>query len=77
MVTGRSTTNICSFITMTCILPLNQRTIKNILGAKMKNITKALMTGMVMVTVLVGCQSLSSMTAPATNEPEITGTDVI
>jgi|TARA_R110002020_G_scaffold158820_6_gene342220 hypothetical protein len=62
---------------MTCILPLNQRTIKNILGAKMKNITKALMTGMVMVTVLVGCQSLSSMTAPATNEPEITGTDVI
>ncbi|MGE6479890.1 MULTISPECIES: hypothetical protein [Psychrobacter] len=43
----------------------------------MKNITKALMTGMVMVTVLVGCQSLSSMTAPATNEPEITGTDVI
>jgi hypothetical protein len=62
---------------MICILPLNQRTIKNILGAKMKNITKALMTGMVMVTVLVGCQSLSSMTAPATNEPEITGTDVI
>ncbi|WP_286739864.1 hypothetical protein [Psychrobacter sp. UBA3068] len=43
----------------------------------MKNITKALMTGMVVVTVLVGCQSLSSMTAPATNEPEITGTDVI
>ncbi|MFK4001660.1 MULTISPECIES: hypothetical protein [Psychrobacter] len=43
----------------------------------MKNITKALMTGIVMVTVLVGCQSLSSMTAPATNEPEITGTDVI
>ena len=28
-------------------LIMNQRTIKNILGAKMKNITKALMTGLV------------------------------
>ncbi|MEO1850479.1 MULTISPECIES: hypothetical protein [unclassified Psychrobacter] len=43
----------------------------------MKNLTKALMTGIVMVTVLVGCQSMSSMTVPATEEPNITGTDVI
>jgi len=43
----------------------------------MKNMTKALMTGIVMVTVLVGCQSMSSMTAPATDQPDITGTDVI
>ena len=43
----------------------------------MKNLTKALMTGIVMVTVLVGCQSMSRMTAPATEEPNITGTDVI
>lgn len=43
----------------------------------MKNLTKVLMTGIVMVTVLVGCQSMSSMTAPATDQPNITGTDVI
>lgn len=43
----------------------------------MKNLTKALMTGIVMVTVLVGCQSTPSMTAPATDQPNITGTDVI
>lgn len=43
----------------------------------MKNITKALMTGVVMVTMLVGCQSMSSMTKPATDQPDITGTDVI
>jgi len=43
----------------------------------MKNLTKALMTGIVMVTVLVGCQSMSSMTASANEEPNSTGTYVI
>lgn len=43
----------------------------------MKNMTKALMTGIVMVTMLVGCQSMKSMTAPPTDQPDITGTDAI
>jgi len=43
----------------------------------MKNMTKALMTGIVMVTVLVGCQSTPSLTSPPTDQPDITGTDVI
>ncbi|WP_435979969.1 hypothetical protein [Psychrobacter sp. DM4] len=40
----------------------------------MKNMTKALMTGIVMMTMLVGCQS---MMAQPTSQPDITGTDVI
>ncbi|MEK6200693.1 MULTISPECIES: hypothetical protein [unclassified Psychrobacter] len=40
----------------------------------MKNLTKAVMTGIVMLSVLVGCQSL---TAEPTSQPDITGTDVI
>jgi len=43
----------------------------------MKNITKALMTGIVMVSVLVGCQSTPSLTAPPSDQPDITGVDVI
>ena len=74
---GEVRPDICSFSTMVVIFQLNQQSIKTILGANMKNLTKALMTGTVMVTVLVGCQSMSSMTAPATEEPNITGTDVI
>jgi hypothetical protein len=62
---------------MIFVLHLNQKCFKTILGAYMKNMTKALMTGILMVTVLVGCQSMSSMTAPATDQPNITGTDVI
>lgn len=43
----------------------------------MKSMTKILMTGLVVVSVLAGCQSTPSMTAPATSQPDITGTDVI
>ena len=74
---GEVRPDIYSLSKMTVIFQLNQQSIKTILGANMKNLTKALMTGTVMVTVLVGCQSMSSMTAPATEEPNITGTDVI
>lgn len=42
----------------------------------MKNIIKVLATSVVL-TVLVGCQTMPSMTAPATDQPDITGTDVI
>ncbi|WP_367104707.1 hypothetical protein [uncultured Psychrobacter sp.] len=43
----------------------------------MKSISKILMTGLVVMSVLAGCQSTPSMTAPPTSEPNITGTDVI
>ncbi|WP_256713909.1 MULTISPECIES: hypothetical protein [unclassified Psychrobacter] len=40
----------------------------------MKNMTKAVVTSLVMLSVLVGCQSLNSQ---PTSQPDITGTDVI
>ncbi len=40
----------------------------------MKSLTKVLMTGMVMISVLAGCQTLENKPL---NEPDITGTDVI
>lgn len=40
----------------------------------MKNVTKVLMTGIVMASLLVGCQSL---TKQPTQQPDITGTDVV
>lgn len=42
----------------------------------MKNMSKILMTAVV-VSVLAGCQSTPSLTAPPTSQPDITGTDVI
>lgn len=44
------------------------------LGVPMKNMTKAVVTSLVMLSVLVGCQSLNSQ---PTSQPDITGTDVI
>ena len=43
-------------------------------GAFMKNAIKVLMTAIVMASLLVGCQS---MTKQPTQQPNITGTDVI
>ncbi|WP_299185492.1 hypothetical protein [uncultured Psychrobacter sp.] len=40
----------------------------------MKNMTKAVVTSLVMLSVLVGCQSLKPQ---PTSQPDITGTDVI